>query len=128
MISLSGPILLTSRTMCWSLHARWVLHLGKVMREAEPQLEWLADWPYWESGLLDVPSGYHINVFQWAIKRFSEHRAQLTGYSKTVRGRLASERTRPKPSRESGRHTTKCQLVRRRRASTRAPLPVGQAG
>ena len=43
------------------------------MREAEPQLEWLADWPYWESALLDVPSGYRINVFHWAIKRFSEY-------------------------------------------------------
>jgi hypothetical protein len=47
--------------------------LGHVMREAAPQLEWLPDWPYWESGLLDVPSGYRINVFHWAIKRFSEY-------------------------------------------------------
>jgi hypothetical protein len=47
--------------------------LGYVMREAVPQLEWLPDWPYWESGLLDVPSGYRINVFHWAIKRFSEY-------------------------------------------------------
>ena len=47
--------------------------LGHVMREAVPQLEWLPDWPYWESGLLDVPSGYRVNVFHWAIKRFSEY-------------------------------------------------------
>ena len=47
--------------------------LGHVMREAAPQLEWLPDWPYWESGLLDVPSGYRVNVFHWAIKRFSEY-------------------------------------------------------
>jgi hypothetical protein len=47
--------------------------LGETMRQEAPQLEWLADWPYWESGLLDVPSGNRINVFHWAIKRFSDY-------------------------------------------------------
>jgi hypothetical protein len=47
--------------------------LGHVLREAVPRLDWLPDWPYWESGLLDVASGYRINVFHWAIKRFSEY-------------------------------------------------------
>lgn len=47
--------------------------LGEVMRAACPQLQWLYEWPYWESGLLDVPTGYRINVFDWGIKRFSEY-------------------------------------------------------
>ena len=47
--------------------------LGSVLRQAAPQLEWLAGWPYWESALLDVPSGRRLNVFHWAIKRFSEY-------------------------------------------------------
>ena len=47
--------------------------LGHVMGKEEPSLEWLPDWPYWESGLLDVPSGNRINVFHWAIKRFSDY-------------------------------------------------------
>jgi hypothetical protein len=47
--------------------------MGEVMRAQLPQLEWLYDWPYWESALLDVPSGYRINVFHWSIKRFSEY-------------------------------------------------------
>jgi hypothetical protein len=47
--------------------------LGEVIRNACPQLEWLYDWPYWESSLLDLPSGYLVNVFDWGIKRFSEY-------------------------------------------------------
>jgi hypothetical protein len=58
--------------------------LGEVMRQAAPQLEWLLDWPYWESGLLDVPSGNRINVFHWAVKRFSEYGID-DGYGAKVR-------------------------------------------
>ena len=47
--------------------------IGDVFRTACPQLEWLLDWPYWESCLLDVPTGYVINVFDWAIARLSEY-------------------------------------------------------
>lgn len=57
--------------------------LGHVLREAALQLEWLADQPYWESALLDVPRGYRINVFHWAIKRFSEYGLE-DGYAAKV--------------------------------------------
>jgi hypothetical protein len=43
------------------------------MRRDGVGLEWMPDWPYWESALLDVSSGQRINVFHWAIKRFSDH-------------------------------------------------------
>jgi hypothetical protein len=46
--------------------------IADALRQAAPQLEWLYDWPHWESGLLDVATGYRINPFHWAIKRFSE--------------------------------------------------------
>lgn len=58
--------------------------LGHVMQHALPQLEWLPDWPYWESALLDVPSGHRINVFHWSIKRFSEYGLE-DGYAAKVR-------------------------------------------
>lgn len=61
--------------------------LGEVMREQSPQLAWLHDWPYWESALLDVPSGYRINVFHWAVKRFSESGIE-DGYVAKVRACL----------------------------------------
>jgi hypothetical protein len=46
--------------------------LAEVMRCSTPQLQWLYSAPYWESSLLDVPSGYAVNVFDWGLKRFSE--------------------------------------------------------
>ena len=45
--------------------------LGEVIRGLEPGLEWLYDWPYWESSLLEPTRGLSINVFHWAIKKFS---------------------------------------------------------
>ena len=48
--------------------------LGFCMQALEPsRLRWLYDWPYWESGLLDVESGYRISVFHWGIKKFSSY-------------------------------------------------------
>jgi hypothetical protein len=47
--------------------------LGAALRQDAPQLEWVYDWPYWESGLLDPAHGYRINVFHWAIKKFSDY-------------------------------------------------------
>lgn len=47
--------------------------IGYAMQALAPQLEWLCDWPYWESGLLDTESGYRINVFHWAIKKSSSY-------------------------------------------------------
>jgi hypothetical protein len=47
--------------------------LGHVLREEAPELEWLYDWPYWESALYDPRHGMRINVFHWAIKKFSDY-------------------------------------------------------
>lgn len=46
--------------------------LGEALRREAPELEWLYDWPYWESSLYDSRRGYRINVFDWAFKKFSE--------------------------------------------------------
>ncbi|MBI5366006.1 MAG: hypothetical protein HZA54_03130 [Planctomycetes bacterium] len=50
--------------------------IGYVLNRAEPQLPWVYEWPYWESCLLDVPSGNRIHVFHWAIKKFSDYGAE----------------------------------------------------
>jgi hypothetical protein len=47
--------------------------LGAVLRSRVPSLEWCYDWPYWESALHHPPTGYRVNVFHWAIKKFSEY-------------------------------------------------------
>lgn len=47
--------------------------LGHVMRQSEPRLEWVAEWPYWESGLYDPVTGNIIPPFHWAMKKFSEY-------------------------------------------------------
>lgn len=47
--------------------------LGDVLMGTVPALEWCYGWPYWESALHHRPTGYRVNVFHWAIKRFSEY-------------------------------------------------------
>lgn len=47
--------------------------LGAVLQTEAPQLEWVYDWPYWESGLVDPAHGYRISVFHWAVKKFSDY-------------------------------------------------------
>jgi hypothetical protein len=47
--------------------------LGHVMRQSEPRLEWVAEWPYWESALYDPATGNIIPPFHWAIKKFSDY-------------------------------------------------------
>jgi hypothetical protein len=47
--------------------------LGTVLRALEPQLCWLYDWPYWESGLYCQKTRMRINVFHWAVKKLSEY-------------------------------------------------------
>ncbi len=47
--------------------------LGHIMRQQEPRLEWIADWPYWESSLYDPVTGNIIPPFHWAIKKFSDY-------------------------------------------------------
>jgi hypothetical protein len=45
--------------------------IGRVMIASEPRLTWLPAWPYWDSGVWDVKTGWVANVFHWAIKRLS---------------------------------------------------------
>ncbi len=47
--------------------------LGHVMRAQCPRLEWLLEWPYWESSLFDPRTGTRINVFHWSVKKLSEY-------------------------------------------------------
>ncbi len=45
--------------------------LGEALRAARPTLQWVADWPYWESTLVDRPTGCVIAPFHWAIRKLS---------------------------------------------------------
>ena len=47
--------------------------LGQVMRQLETRLQWVAEWPYSESGLYDPKTGNIIPPFHWAIKKFSDY-------------------------------------------------------
>jgi hypothetical protein len=47
--------------------------LGQVMTQWEPRLQWLPEWPYWESSLYDPATGQVIPPFHWAIKKFSDY-------------------------------------------------------
>ena len=47
--------------------------LGHVLLEMQPRLQWLAEWPYWESSLYDPDSGNVIPPFHWAMKKFSSY-------------------------------------------------------
>lgn len=47
--------------------------IGHVFTTYRDDLEWLPDWPYWESGILDTKTGYRIHVFHWAIKKLSSY-------------------------------------------------------
>jgi len=47
--------------------------LGHVLQQMEPRLQWLYDWPYWESSLIDPRTGTIIPTFHWAIKKFSDY-------------------------------------------------------
>jgi hypothetical protein len=45
--------------------------LGELLRAEVPGVVWRYDWPYWESGVLEPSRGYRVNVFHWAIRKFS---------------------------------------------------------
>jgi hypothetical protein len=47
--------------------------IGKQMMSMNRSLEWLVDWPYWDSVLFHSPSGTKISVFHWGIKRLSDY-------------------------------------------------------
>ena len=47
--------------------------IGLVMRTREPSLDWIPDWPYWESAIWDSRTGNLVPVFHWAIKKMSSY-------------------------------------------------------
>ncbi len=49
--------------------------LARLLRQFDPALQWVPDWPYWESALFDPATGAVINPFHWAIRRMSEQGA-----------------------------------------------------
>lgn len=63
--------------------------LGDAMRCEAPGLDWVPATPYWESFLLDVQSGWRVNVFDWAMKRFTAA-GQADGYASKASACLAS--------------------------------------
>ncbi len=47
--------------------------IGNSMIQEDPELKWMADCPYWESAIYDIRTGFRVNVFHWAIKKFSSY-------------------------------------------------------
>jgi hypothetical protein len=47
--------------------------IAKMMQSLVPDLEWMADSPYWESSLWHPASGHIIPPTHWAIKKFSDY-------------------------------------------------------
>jgi hypothetical protein len=80
--------------------------MGAVFLRLNPELEWLYDWPYWESAIFDSATGSRINVFHWAIKKMSEYGVDDGFAAKTWavledlkrRSRGGKERTSAPPS------------------------------
>lgn len=47
--------------------------LGHVLKGMRPELIWVYDVPYWDSWLYSPEKGLMINVFSWAMKKFSAY-------------------------------------------------------
>lgn len=47
--------------------------LGAVMLERLEAADWLYEWPYWESAVYDSRNAFRVNVFHWAVKKFSSY-------------------------------------------------------
>ncbi len=45
--------------------------IGSALAAARPSLHWVPDWPYFESTLVDRPTGVVIPPFHWAIRKLS---------------------------------------------------------
>lgn len=46
--------------------------IGEVMRQEQPGLQWIYDWPYWDSVIFDLNTRSAFPVFHWAVKRMTE--------------------------------------------------------
>ncbi len=47
--------------------------IGDVLRSLDCELEWVYDWPYWESAVWHKRTGSQVNVFDWAVKKLSSY-------------------------------------------------------
>ncbi|MDM4019542.1 hypothetical protein, partial [Roseiconus lacunae] len=47
--------------------------IAKMLQSLVPDLEWMANSPYWESSLWHPASGHIIPPTHWAIKKFSDY-------------------------------------------------------
>jgi hypothetical protein len=45
--------------------------LGETLKRQRPELQWLYEFPYWDSSLFDLNSMTRINVFHWAVRAMS---------------------------------------------------------
>jgi len=59
----TNPLLI----MCCELGAC----LAVALQGRQPQLQWLYEFPYWDSSLFDLNSMTRINVFHWAVRAMS---------------------------------------------------------
>ena len=41
--------------------------------QSRASLDWIIEWPYWESSLFDNKTGHVLAVFHWAIKKMSDY-------------------------------------------------------
>jgi hypothetical protein len=73
--------------------------LGASLVAARPTLQWVADWPYFESTLVDRATGFVVPPFHWAIRRLSAQGAggglvERIGVALTHMGQRARELAR----------------------------------
>lgn len=50
--------------------------IGAALAAARPTLRWVADWPYFESTLVDARTGVVVAPFHWAVRKLSAQGAQ----------------------------------------------------
>lgn len=44
---------------------------GGLLLRAHPGMQWLVDWPYWNSAVFDLNTRTRLHVFAWAVRRFA---------------------------------------------------------
>ena len=45
--------------------------IANLLQQRIPRLQWLYDWPYWDSALFDLNTRIRLPVFHWAIRYLS---------------------------------------------------------
>ena len=51
--------------------------VGAALKAARTSLLWVADWPYWESSLVERKTGHVVAPFHWAIRRMGSGGAEF---------------------------------------------------